>query len=329
MGEVMNPKVSVIVPVYNVEKYLAKCLDSLINQTLKEIEIIVVNDGSSDGSQAIIEYYAKNHPEKILAFNKTNGGLSDARNFGLQHAKGDFIGFIDSDDYAELDLYQNMYELAQKNGSDLVLCDLEYVYEDGRSPILMKGYESKLGRPIQQSVFLAPLFAWNKLYKRDFFLNSGLTFPKGLWYEDIPVTVPLFAMAQNIQYLNQVGVHYLQRSSSIMGSTDHPKMHDIFNIIESLYTWFEEKDLLTLYNEELEYLFIEHLLLYGSFRFLRSNDAALMRNAFSLIQKYFKNYRKNPYLKSLKPSYQIYLQLLSPKTVFVLKALLRKKVKHG
>ncbi len=325
----MNPKVSVIVPVYNVEKYLAKCLDSLVHQTLKEIEIIVVNDGSTDQSQKIIDTFSNKYSDKIKAFIKPNGGLSDARNFGLKHASGEFVGFIDSDDYAELDMFEKMYDLALKNDSDLVVCDLEYVFEDESKSYIMKGYEPKLNQIVSKSIFLAPLFAWNKLYKREFFVTSGLSFPKGLWYEDILVTVPLFALANNIQYLNQVGVHYLQRSSSIMGSKDNPKMHDIFIILENLYRIFENKGILSQYKDELEYLFIEHLLLYGSFRFLRSNDDALMKNAFILIKKYFKGYRKNLYLKTLKLSYQIYIQILSPFSVFFLRILIRKKVRHG
>lgn len=92
-------KVSVIVPVYNVELYLEKCLLSLVKQTLDEIEIIIVNDGSKDGSQKIIDDFSTKYPNKIKSFTKENGGLSDARNFGLDHASGDFIGFVDSDDY--------------------------------------------------------------------------------------------------------------------------------------------------------------------------------------------------------------------------------------
>ena len=95
----MKPLVSVIVPVFNVEKYLSKCLNSLVNQTLSEIEIIVVNDGSTDKSQTIIDDFARRYPQKIFSFIKENGGLSDARNFGLQYANADFIGFIDSDDH--------------------------------------------------------------------------------------------------------------------------------------------------------------------------------------------------------------------------------------
>ena len=106
-------KVSVIVPVYNVEKYLTQCLDSLVNQTLKDIEIIIVNDESPDNSQAIIDKYAKRYPKIIKAYKKKNGGLSDARNYGIERATGDYIGFVDSDDFVELDMYEDLYKAAK------------------------------------------------------------------------------------------------------------------------------------------------------------------------------------------------------------------------
>ena len=118
----MNTKVSVIVPVYNTEKYLEKCLNSLVQQTLDEIEIIVVDDGSPDNSQAIISKYAEQYPNKIISLKKKNGGLGDARNFGLEYAAGEFIGFVDSDDWVDTKMYETMYKEAI-NGYDIVLCD--------------------------------------------------------------------------------------------------------------------------------------------------------------------------------------------------------------
>ena len=124
--EVLNVvKISVIVPVYNVEKYLEKCLDSLVNQTLKDIEIIIVNDGSLDNSQEIIDKYAKKH-KTIKSYIKENGGLSDARNYGIKQASGKYISFIDSDDYVKENMYELMYnKLEEKNlkVSDYVDCD--------------------------------------------------------------------------------------------------------------------------------------------------------------------------------------------------------------
>ena len=116
-------KVSIIVPVYNVENYLEKCLNSLVAQTLQEIEIVVVNDGSTDNSQAIIQDFQSRFPDKIKTFQKQNGGLSDARNFGLKHSSGEFIGFVDSDDYVSETMFEEMYTLAKVHQAQMVICN--------------------------------------------------------------------------------------------------------------------------------------------------------------------------------------------------------------
>ena len=125
------PKVSIIVPVYQVEKYLRKCLDSLVNQTLEEIEILVINDGSPDDSQVIIDEFQQKYPLIIKSFIKENGGLSDARNFGLEKATGEFIGFVDSDDEVSKTMFQEMYSLAKKHEAEMVICNLQKVDEHG------------------------------------------------------------------------------------------------------------------------------------------------------------------------------------------------------
>ena len=125
-------KVSIIVPVYNVEKYLAKCLDSLVNQTLEDVEIIVVDDGSRDNSKQIIDEFQTKYPDKIKSFVKENGGLSDARNFGLDRANGEYIGFVDSDDYVTAEMFEEMYSLAQKYDAEMVICNLQKVDENGK-----------------------------------------------------------------------------------------------------------------------------------------------------------------------------------------------------
>ena len=116
------PKVSIIVPVYNMQNYLKKCFDSLINQTLADVEIIVVNDESTDNSPEIIEAYAL-MDKRIKVINRKNGGLSMARNSGMSVATGEYIGFVDSDDWVELEMYEKMYDLASKHSADIVICD--------------------------------------------------------------------------------------------------------------------------------------------------------------------------------------------------------------
>lgn len=326
----MNPKVSVIVPVYNVENYLARCLDSLVNQTLNEIEIIIVNDSTKDNSQIIIDQYQKRYPTKIKSFIKENGGVGDARNFGLKYAEAEFIGFIDSDDYVEISMYEKMYKSAIDNNSDLVVCDLEYVWEKNNEKETMFGYNPISKVNINKSIFLAPLFSWNKLYRKKLFIDYNIYFPKGLWYEDIPVVVPIFSLAKNISYVNETMIHYLQHDSSIMGAKTSPKMFDIFTSLSMVKDFYERNNLFNEYCDELEYLYIEHFLLYGSFRFLRSSDyKALIHRAIKTVNITFPNWRGNKYLK-LKPlKYRIYLYFLNDLTVEIIRKILMKKDKNN
>ena len=125
-------KVSIIVPVYNVEKYIEKCLKSLVNQTLKDIEIIIVNDGTKDNSQRIVDKYTKKY-DFVKSYIKENGGLSSARNYGLKYANGEYIAFVDSDDYVDKDMYEIMYNKAKSNDFDVVVCNLKYIYDSSAS----------------------------------------------------------------------------------------------------------------------------------------------------------------------------------------------------
>lgn len=125
-------KVSIIVPVYNVEKYLPKCLDSLVNQTLKEIEIIVVNDGSPDNSQKVIDKYAKKYPKLIKSFYKENNGQASARNVGLEYANGKYISFVDSDDWLDLNALELMYNKLESNHAEIAICDMVDHFSNGK-----------------------------------------------------------------------------------------------------------------------------------------------------------------------------------------------------
>ena len=180
-------KISVIVPVYNVENYLEKCLNSLVNQTLQEIEILVINDGSTDNSQKIIEFFQSKFPQKIKTFAKENGGLSDARNFGIDRATGEFLAFVDSDDYVSATMMEEMYGLAKKHEAEIVICNLQKVDENGivtQKLTQIPNLPEKIDLEKHFSVFSdISYFACNKIFKRELF--EGKRFQKGMHFEDI------------------------------------------------------------------------------------------------------------------------------------------------
>lgn len=301
-------QLSIIVPVYNVEKYLKRCLDSLLNQNFDNYEIIIVNDGSTDSCINIINDYEKKYPQIIKAFNKENGGIASARNFGLEKSKGEYISFIDSDDYVEKDHYRKMYELAKKENSDLVVTDFEYFWEDEKKDTLYKKGIENVNPNLNKCMFLSPLFSWNKMYKRDTFIQLECKYPEGLWYEDIPVTLAYVSQAKKISYLPELGFHYTQRSTSIMGTKNSDKMYDIFTIFEKVLNYFKQKDLFNTYYQEIEYLFVEHFLVYGAFRFLRTdNYKDIMNKAFDFVNGYFPKCKKNRYIYTLGSKNKLFL----------------------
>ena len=180
------PKVSVIVPFYNVEGYIEKCLETLVNQTLEDIEIILVNDGSKDRSIEIVNKFLEAYPEKLVYLEKENGGLSDARNYAIPYAKGEYIAFLDSDDYVEKDMYQKMYELAKKENSDMVECDFYWEYPDKLKKDVGVIYNGK-----KEMLENVRVVAWNKLIRREILEKTEVKFPKGYRYEDVEFTYKL------------------------------------------------------------------------------------------------------------------------------------------
>jgi glycosyltransferase involved in cell wall biosynthesis len=233
-------KISVIVPVYNVENYLEKCLNSLVNQTLEEIEILVINDGSTDGSQKIIDDFQRKFPQKIKAFSKENGGLSDARNFGIDRATGEFLAFVDSDDSVSEVMMEEMYHLAIKNKAELVICNLQKVDENGnvtQKLTQIPNLSEKIDLEKNFSVFSdISYFACNKIFKRELF--EGKRFQKGMHFEDIELIPQILLQCKTLAKTDAYHYQYLERSNSISKSHTERGL-DILKAVEHVEIAFE------------------------------------------------------------------------------------------
>ncbi|MGJ7919505.1 glycosyltransferase family 2 protein [Neobacillus sp. LXY-4] len=212
-------KISIIVAAYNVEKYIEKCLKSITSQTFKELEIIVVNDGSIDSTQEIINNIALTD-KRIVIINKPNGGLSSARNAGLDKATGDYIGFIDGDDYITEDLYENLLGEILNNKCQIAMCAVLKVYYDYSEHDGLVVDSTVLNRREAIKALIEEKYikhyAVNKLYQAQLFKN--VRYPEGRLYEDIFTTYKLFAGANKIAYSNKIGYYYTQRQGSILRS---------------------------------------------------------------------------------------------------------------
>lgn len=291
-------KVSVIVPVYNTQPYLKKCLDSLVQQTLDEIEVIVVNDGTLDQSQMIIDEFAQNYPDIIVPVIQVNQGLSAARNTGISIASGEFIGFVDSDDWVDHDMFRLMYEKAKKISADLVVCDSWFVYLD-KSICVKSGINDDATNqedvlPLMKTMFPA---AWNKLYRRSLF-DRPLRFKQGVWFEDVEFMHRLFPILQCVGVVHQPLIHYLQREGAIT-KTFNFKLFDYLENWEGIIEYYHINQYYEKAKFELEYSCVRYVLgtfLKNSLK-LESKDMfeKALNEAFALIEKHFPNYRKNKY----------------------------------
>lgn len=214
-----DPFVSVIVPIYNVEKYIHRCIDTLINQTLKEIEIILVDDGSPDKCGEIIDGYAKQYTN-IVTVHKANGGVSDARNAGLKIAKGQYIGFVDPDDYVEHDMFEKMYHSANTNKSDLVVCGYNEVFSSTFTEKKTFEYISKFkSAPDLLTAYVQGYigaYSWNKIFKHSLIKDNSIAFPKGVIIAEDQVF-----FCHYIKHLRSFSVvpdclyHYIRNDTSI------------------------------------------------------------------------------------------------------------------
>lgn len=234
-----SSKVSVVVPIYNVEFFLPQCIESLIRQTLKDIEIILVDDGSTDHSGKIADEYAKKD-KRIKVVHRTNGGLSDARNAGIKIATGDYIGFVDSDDYVSENMFEKMYKKAVTENSDVAVCNIFCVYD---KKIREQQYwpmedEHIIKREkIYANMYLYPCYAVNKIYKRDFLQKHHISFLKGYLYEDVPFFTSVMLEANQISYcLDCLYFYRLGRSDAITAkkSLKHLDICEIVRITKNI-----------------------------------------------------------------------------------------------
>lgn len=225
-----NPKISVIVSVYNTEKYIEKCLDSLLNQTYSNIEIVVINDCSTDGSLKILKKYAKKYDNMILIENKENKGLSYSRNIGLEKATGEYIGYIDSDDYVDSTYYEQMMKAIKKEKSEIAIADMKIVYEDGSFPdYVSKGCNGEVNTLNIIKNGLAAS-ACNKLFKRE--IIEKYKFSEGKLNEDLAVILPSIVAAKKISYVENNNYYYVQHTGSIQNSRFSDRRFDIFYGVE-------------------------------------------------------------------------------------------------
>lgn len=298
-------KVSVIVPIYNVEDYLARCLDSILNQTLKDIEIIAVDDGSTDRSGQIVDQYAAQYPS-IVVCHKKNGGLSDARNYGMKFASGEFISFVDSDDYIDKTMLEKMYQKAMNHQLDIVVCDTMMQYSDHAFPLASNlHYTNDL---VRAYIFAHPM-ACTRLVRKQ--IMDQFSFEQGIYYEDLNVTPTYVIATHKIGFIEEPLYHYVQREESIMNQQRfHDKLLDIFKVTAHVKAVFAQHDLLEEYNDEIEYLYLIHLMRSATLRFLQYEQTEdQLKHIKEIMKLEFPHWRDNPYFKQSNMKFKLVCHL--------------------
>ncbi|MGN1329642.1 MAG: glycosyltransferase [Eubacterium sp.] len=294
-------KVSIILPVYNTAKYLEQCVESLLNQTLEEIEIIAVNDGSTDNSLEILKEYQSENPNKVYVYNIENHGVSYARNFGLSKSNGEYIWFVDSDDFTEEDACERLYSKAVADNNDLVLfsrydIDAQTGEKVGNKTFHFNQNFKASDKPYEL-VKLSP-FPWNKFIKRE--LLNNVSFPEGIRFEDLPISFILFTRAKSVGVINDFLYDYRVQVGFLSKFTESTL--DIVKAIDFLKKTLDSDGTLLNYKRELEYITIRHF----CYRFeqlltLYSNEdyelkKKLINTLYDYLDSNYPDMLNNPYL---------------------------------
>ncbi len=309
-------KAAVIIPVYNVEKYLGKCIESAMNQSERDIEIILVDDGSTDASPEICDGYSM-RDDRIKVIHQENAGLGGARNTGIRAAAADWLFFLDSDDYLDEETIEKALEAGEKHGADMVIFGIRSVDEKGFAlASLIDGIEKN--RPLslneKKDMLISLPAACNKAYKRMLFMESGIAFPAGVWYEDIRTTLKLMLFTEKIVYIPEVLYNYLSREGSITKNINAGRNREIIEAFEDLTGFFKEKGKFEEFHGELEFLTLYHVYIVASVRVIRiDRKHALLDEFADFIKAIFPNYRENKYLHMLTKNEKILFNLLEKK----------------
>ncbi len=308
-------KYSVIIPVYNVKDYLERCVDSVLEQIPAGCEIILVDDGSTDGvCPDICDRYGAAHPEIIRVIHQPNGGLGAARNTGIEQAAGDYLVFLDSDDYILPGLFDSLSETIAVHPCDIVDFGFHVVDEAGDIKETHAG-ELPAGAVLTLAEYPRMLLvlpsAWRRAYRRSLFLRSGIRYPSRVWYEDIRTTLKLFAVANGVVSIPTPFYGYVVREGSITRNKNVARNAEILDAFDDLREWFTENGLWEKYYPEFSKLAVDHILLAASVRVIRTDSKnALLETFQQYLWEHFPDFMDNPYLSELSAAHKLAMKLL-------------------
>lgn len=319
--------VSVIIPVYKIESYIDRCIQSIRNQTYKNLEIILVDDGSPDMCGEICDQYAE-ADERIQVIHKANGGLSDARNAGILVARGKYLLFVDGDDFIHEKLVERVIRCAEEKQADIVVFDYISVEEDtGREDAWSMGIARNkvMNAEMDPRLLVTTPGAWNKLYRRDFWMSTGLLYPVGRNFEDLSTTPKLLLKAKRVVYLNSEPLYYyILRDGSIMRNHDLERNYNNRTAaLDDVIQYFHKHGRYEKFRQELEYLTFEHGFFVPCKEIVLEDRKSPYLEMFrSYAYGLFPHIEQNPYIKAqLSKKDRLLLQLIRTRQYRVMNAL--------
>ena len=323
-------KLSIVIPVYNVEKYLRECLDSAIVPGIEGYEIVCVNDGSTDSSPEILEEYRKKYPELIQVVHTDNQGLGAASNNGVAAARGEYIAFLDSDDYLSANAVKEMME-ACSSGDDICIFDLAEVNHQGQTIGILKGCKRDEGvftlDRYPMLLFEYPSRA-NKIFRRSLFTEHEIRYPIRVWFEDYRTNPKLYPFCQSIRYTGKTWYNYRQQPESITHGKNTERNLEIIDAAEDLLGFYEKEGLFEKYKEELEYSVFYNVLLTSTDRVnLIDPQSKVQEKLLDYMLKRFPDYEKNKYFKEMSKKYKLLHFLIRNKQYRILNTVLKANQK--
>ena len=288
-------KISVIIPVYNSSTYLRKCLDSVVNQTLKDIEIIVINDGSTDDSKNIIEEYSCKY-KNIIFIDQENKGIGKTRNIGIKKATGEYITFVDSDDYIKENMLEEYYKYAKKHNFDLVIGS--YIKKINNKEIIFENNKFKTGnvKTTPQILYLIEYGPWAKLYKRELLTNNNIYFDEKRKYEDMPFVSKTLLKSKLIGQITEPYYYYIIHNNSETTTMDK-RVFDILDILKEIKDYYKREYYL---RDELDYVIIDKVTTYMLQQRVQKDNKLRIEfidEGYAFLNKNIKNWRRNKYYK--------------------------------
>lgn len=316
---VKKSKITIVIACYNVEKYIAECIQSIQKQTYPHFEVLLVDDGSTDQTATIIQEEIK-EDKRFHYYYKENGGVSSARNYGLDRAKGEYISFIDSDDYLEDTYLENLYQEIQEKNVDFTICSIKRIYPN----------KVTYHHMTKEDVYLAKFPAmWNKLCKLSLLKDNKIRFPENIWYEDLLVGAEVFISAKSFSIVDEFLHNYRQQEGSLVRRADD-RIFDIYQIMEEIKSFAKKKRIYQKYRQNIEFMNLYHILIGTTYRasFHQHFSKEMIQEICEHVEKEYPNWYQNRYISTLPISYRTYLYIIHKKYYTLLKFLLKHLAKY-